>query len=1189
MRRGRKVMTSLLAGVLMCQVSVFGVPQISENAAGTVKKMSFEVAGEGKVTVMDDKDRVLDIASGSVIDVPVGTCVRVQADAQKETTITMRILDMAGNYELEDTSTVQGESFWRDVTAMELEKKVEITFGESKENNGTRKIAMMQMRGSQQKPDVGDVFTGNCVVTAVNGGNGHTVHGVTLGGFTGILAGVTASGGCADHTAAAPYAGQEFTYRYTVTEVNKVTGEVTGNLYCISVTGATDGVTKDSSGRLIGYQRVSGTAVIHRNYSGSAKLIKGKTQTILTSGNESYTLKGACYGVYKNQAATNEAATFTTDKDGNSNTVELEEGTYYVKEKSAPKGYRLDEKIYPLTITSGKTAVLNVKDVPVYCDKELILEKIDQETKGKGTQGNADLEGAEFTVRYYAGEYTQATLPAKPDRTWILKTKKEKDTYICRLDNGYKISGDDFYYAEGIDKPVLPLGTISIEETGVPKGYLMDSAYIQGTEKVKGTYYLTQLTQDKNYAVIKGGNIYRIADRIARGDVEFKKKDEETQESMAGIPFQITSVTTGERHRIMTDENGFFSSASSYASHSKDTNTGQAESGVWFGMNADGENTEINDAYGAFPYDTYELEELRCEANMDKALYKGKFKITRDHYTVDLGTIMNPDLTIATSARNEKTGTHYAVADDSVTIIDTVNYTGLKKGKEYVMKGILMDRETGEPVVDPKGNTITASQKFRPKTAEGNVEVEFDFDGRSLAGKSITVFEECYLEKELIAVHKDLEDTDQMIHFPELKTSVKDEQTKIQIAKAEKDMLITDTVEYHNLKKGKKYKITGTLMDKESGKPVKDASGEKVTSSTEFVAEEKDGSVEVRFEFDGRNLEGKTLVAFENLYYGEKLYAVHADLEDEEQTIYIPSLATCALNKETLTQHALAGEVIELVDTVEYRNLIPGRGYTLQGIVVEKETETPLCKEQKITFVPEKADGTVELSFEINGRELAGKTAVVYEEVKLEDKSIAEHKDPNAKEQSIYIPEIGTKAMDEDSGTQEGAAKEKQKIVDQVSYENLLPGETYVLKGILMNKEDGKELLDKNGKKITAKTTFTPEKDTGMIEMTFELDAQELDGKSVVAFEKLYDENEHLIAKEEDIDNKDQAVTYKKTKMPKKITSVKTTPTSSSIRKAPKTGVENHTFLWLLTIGSLGTAVAAGVVIYKRKKEYEEK
>lgn len=1188
-RRSRRVMASLLAGVLMCQVSVFGVPQTSEDVGETVKKMSFEVAGEGKVTVTDDKDRVLDITSGSVIDVPVGMCVRVQADAKEKASITMRILDRDGNYELEDTSVVQAESFWRDVTAMELEKKVEITFGESEERTGRRKTAMMQMRGNQQKPEIGDVFTGNCVITAVDGGNGHTVHSVTIGGFTGILAGITATGGCADHTAAAPYAGQEFTYRYTVTGVNKVTGEVTGNLYCTSVAGATDGVTKDGNGRLIGYQRVNGTAVIHRNYSGLAKLIKGKTQTDLTSGNKVYTLEGACYGVYKDQSVTNEVGVLKTDKEGNSNTIELEEGTYYVKEKSAPRGYRLDEKIYSLTVTSGKTAVLNVKDEPVYCDMGMVLEKIDQETKNGNAQGGGSLEGAEFTVRYYAGEYTQATLPEKPDRTWILKTKKDKDAYICRLDNGYKISGDDFYYAEGVDKPVLPLGTISIEETGVPKGYLMDSAYIQGTDKVKGTYYLTQITQEKASAVIKGGNTYQIADRIARGDIEFKKKDEETQAAMAGIPFQITSVTTGESHRIMTDENGFFSSASSYVSHGKDTNTGQAESGVWFGMNGDRENVEVNDAYGAFPYDTYELEELRCEENMDKALYKGKFKITRDHYTIDLGTIMNPDLTIATSARNEETGTHYAVADDSVTIIDTVSYTGLKKGKEYVMKGMLMDHETGEPIVDPKGNRITALRKFKPKTAEGSVEVEFNFDGDLMAGKSITIFEECYQEQELLAVHKDLEDAEQMIHFPKLKTSVKDEQTETQMAKAEKDMLITDTVEYHNLKKGKRYKITGMLMDKESGKAVKDIAGEKITSSTEFIADDKDGSVEVRFEFDGRNLAGKTLVVFEKLYYGEKLYAVHKDLEDEEQTIYVPSLKTCALNKNTETHHALAGEMTELIDTVEYKNLLPGKNYVLHGIVVEKETEEALCEEKKIEFIPEKADGTVELAFEVNGEEMSGNTVVVYEEVKMNDKSIAEHRDPEAKEQSIYFPKIGTKAMDESSKTQEGVAKEKQKVTDHVSYENLLQGETYVLKGVLMNKEDGKELLDKNGKKITARTTFTPEKDAGMIEMTFELDAQELDGKSVVVFEKLYDEDEHLIAKEENIDNKDQTVTYKKPEVPKKISSVKTPPASSAMRKAPKTGVENHTFLWLLTIGSLGTAVAAGVVIYKRKKEYEEK
>ena len=83
------------------------------------------------------------------------------------------------------------------------------------------------------------------------------------------------------------------------------------------------------------------------------------------------------------------------------------------------------------------------------------------------------------------------------------------------------------------------------------------------------------------------------------------------------------------------------------------------------------------------------------------------------------------------------------------------------------------------------------------------MEVEFNFDGNTLAGKNITVFEECYLDKELIAVHKDIEDVSQMIHFPKLKTSVKDDQTGIHIIKSEKDMQITDTVEYHNLKKGK--------------------------------------------------------------------------------------------------------------------------------------------------------------------------------------------------------------------------------------------------------------------------------------------------------------------------------------------------------------------------------------------------
>lgn len=147
---------------------------------------------------------------------------------------------------------------------------------------------------------------------------------------------------------------------------------------------------------------------------------------------------------------------------------------------------------------------------------------------------------------------------------------------------------------------------------------------------------------------------------------------------------------------------------------------------------AENKIVDVNDDYGALPYDTYTIEELKCDANSDKALYKGKIKISRDNYTVDMGTIENPDVTITTNAKDAATNSHYANPDGSVTIIDNVSYTGLKKSKTYTLNGILMNQKTKEPLLDQNGNPITATKDFKPKTAEGSVEVEFTFDARGL-------------------------------------------------------------------------------------------------------------------------------------------------------------------------------------------------------------------------------------------------------------------------------------------------------------------------------------------------------------------------------------------------------------------------------------------------------------------------
>ena len=223
--------------------------------------------------------------------------------------------------------------------------------------------------------------------------------------------------------------------------------------------------------------------------------------------------------------------------------------------------------------------------------------------------------------------------------------------------------------------------------------------------------------------------------------------------------------------------------------------------------------------------------------------------------------------------------------------------------------------------------------------------------------------------------------------------------------------------------------------------------------------------------------------------------------------------------------------------------------------------------EKAIEFIPEKKNGTIEMTFELNGSEMQGKTIVVYEELKQKGKSVAVHKDPESKEQSIYFPKIGTKAVDAESRTQEGVAKAKQKITDQVSYENLVPGEVYVLKGVLMSKEEGKELTDENG----------------TVDMTFELDASELDGKSVVVFEKIYDKAENLIAREENISNQEQTVIYKRVKEPKGDDSKKSSG-ETKISKTPKTGDVDVRKLCAVSVISLGILMIAGIITRRRKK-----
>ena len=753
---------------------------------------------------------------------------------------------------------------------------------------------------------------------------------------------------------------------------------------------------------------------------GNATLKKTSSNASITEGNGLYSIAGATYGVYSDKDCTKQLATLTTDNSGNTDTVEVKAGTVYIKELSAPAGYKVDNTVYSLNVEAGKTATLNVSDTPKVTDTLIELFTIDMETQKDAPQGDASLEGAEFTWKFYAGHYTADNLPSEPTKTWVTKTIAEKDSdgtihYVSRLSDKYKVSGDSFYTQDG--KNVLPLGTLTVEETKAPDGYLLDGAYMQANgskEQIKGMY-LTQITEDGDIAVLSGSNQFSVSDKVIRGGAKIQKRDLETSDTkgqgsatlkdaefeiislndnavlvegklysknevvkkiltdiegvastsadllpygkyrieeskapegyltdgakpiefeitedgkivdltgtdtsiynqvkrgdlegvkigagthqrLAGVPFRITSKTTGESHIIVTDDNGHFSTSSDWASHKHNTNAGKtSEDGIWFGT------SEPDDSKGALIYDTYIIEELRCDSNKGFELIPPfEIVVSRNNVTVDLGTLTDEyekEISIHTTATG-KDGEKSIVAGKEVTIVDTVTLDGLEKGTKYQLKGWqMLKEENAELLID--GQRVESDYTFTADSEEMKIEIEYTFNASSLGGQNLVTFEELYdLSNEdepvKVAEHKDIDDEGQTVLITEriisIHTTATSEDGKKEI-EAGKDVTIIDTVTLDGLEIGTKYQLKGWQMIKDENAELI-INGERVENDYTFTADSESMEVQIAFTFDASELGGKELVTFEELYDLSNpdeptKVTEHKDIEDDGQTVTI--------------------------------------------------------------------------------------------------------------------------------------------------------------------------------------------------------------------------------------------------------------------------------------------------------------
>ena len=568
-------------------------------------------------------------------------------------------------------------------------------------------------------------------------------------------------------------------------------------------------------------------------------------------------------------------------------TICLPLGTITVKEKTAPNGYLLEgaymqaagsseqiKGVYVAQITEdGELAALSGSNQYSVLDKVIRggvkIQKRDLETKDTKAQGGATLKDTAFEII------------SLNDNAVLVDGKLYNKNEVVKTIH----TGVDGIATTAAD--TLPYGKYRIEESNAPEGYLTD-----GAKPIE-----FEITEDGKIVDLTD-EAHSIYNQIKRGDIEGVKIGAGTHKRLANVPFRITGKTTGESHIIVTDANGQFSTSSDWVSHKQNTNAGKtSEDGIWFGTSTP------DDSKGALLYDTYTIEELRCDSNKGMTLIPAfDVVVSRNKVVVDLGTLTDeyePEIIIHTTATDKVTGGKSIVAGKSVTIVDTVTLDGLTKGTKYQLKGWQMVKsENAQLLID--GEPVENDYTFTAKKSEMEVEVSYTFNASALGGKDLVTFEELYDlsnpdEPTKVAEHKDIEDEGQTVTITEriitMHTTATDKATGEKTIEADDKVTIVDTVTLDGLEKGTKYQLKGWEMVKSENAELI-VNGKRVENELTFTATDTKMEVQIAFTFNASELVGKELVTFEELYDvtnpDEPIkVAEHKDIKDKGQTVTV--------------------------------------------------------------------------------------------------------------------------------------------------------------------------------------------------------------------------------------------------------------------------------------------------------------
>ena len=839
----------------------------------------------------------------------------------------------------------------------------------------------------------------------------------------------------------------------------------------------------------------------------------------IAKSNGEYSLKDAQYGLFSGtdvvgsptgEVVKNGATpkyTLTTDEQGKAKLNYIESGTWYLKELKAPKGHELDTRTYKLKVEHGQPEVnwAGIYKVPTQYTTDKSIKKVVAPTPEIGTTLKDD-NGLK-------------TVDAKP--VTLIDTVSYKN---LKPGTEYTVSGRLVDKETGKDLNPAVTATTKFTPTSA-----------NGTVDIKFTLEASKLGGKKVVAfekVSEGGNAVATHEDIndEGQTVTIKKpippapalpspeigttlKDDKGVKEVE--PKQVTLVDTVSYKNLKVGKEYTVSGRLMDKETGNDLNPAVTATTKFTPTSANG-TVDIK-----FTLDASKLAGKKVVA-FEKVSEGDKLVASHEDINDEGQTVIvkTPNPSIGTTLKDDQGAKE--VEPKQITLVDTVKYTNLIVGKEYEVSGRLMDKETGKEL-EP---AVTATTKFTATQSNGSIDIKFTLDASRLAGKRIVAFEKVSQGGKVVASHEDINDEDQTVKVkspnPSIGTTLKDDKGAKEVEP--KQITLVDTVKYTNLIVGKEYEVSGRLMDKETGKELEPA----VTATTKFTATQSNGSIDIKFTLDASKLAGKKVVAFEKVSESGKVVASHEDINDEGQTVVVkspnPSIGT------TLKDDQGAKEVepkqVTLIDTVKYTNLIVGKEYEVSGRLMDKETGKELSPAVTATtkFTATQSNGSIDIKFVLDASKLAGKKVVAFEKVSQGGKLVAAHEDINDEDQTVKVkspnPEIGTTLKD-DKGAKEVEPKQVT-LIDTVKYTNLIVGKEYEVSGRLMDKETGKELSPV----VTATTKFKATQSNGTVDIKFTLDASQLAGKKVVAFEKV-SEGGKFVAAHEDINDEGQTVKVK--------------------------------------------------------------